>query len=65
MQPVAFHQVGNKKDRTYHVRPAFSAMPNQWFTVKGLGKAFTIFNGDKEVATFKTLTECKQYVGGL
>jgi hypothetical protein len=62
---LAIQQVGDKKDRTYRIAQHSANTQPKLFTVKGLGKAFTIFNGNKEVATFKTLTECKQYVGAL
>lgn len=65
MQVTVTQQIGNKKDRTYYVWQAFSNISNKKFIVKGVGKNFSIFDGNKQLATFKTLDQCKQYVGNL
>ena len=65
MQVTAIQQIGDKKDRTYRVWQAISNISDKKFIVKGIGKNFNIFDGDKQLATFKTLYQCKQYVGNL
>jgi hypothetical protein len=59
MTSLSKTQLGDKKDRTYRI-----AIVNQpkFFTVKGVGKSFMLFDGEQLVQSFKTLTKCCDYI---
>jgi len=59
MTALSMTQVGEKKDRTYRI-----VVTNQskFFTVKGVGKSFMLFDGEELVQSFKTLTKCCDYI---
>ena len=57
-------QIGDRKDRTYRVKQEFTNLSTK-FIIKGIGKDFVIFEGDQQLASFKTLTKCYDYIKGL
>ena len=59
MTAVSVAQVGHKKDRTYRIGVANQS---KFFTVKGVGKDFMLFDGEQLVHSFKTLTKCCDYI---
>jgi hypothetical protein len=59
---LAVTQIGDKKDRTYRVTLYIVNSPSKFFTVQGIDKDFLIFDNDKQLASFKTLTKCKDYI---
>jgi hypothetical protein len=55
----------SKQDRVYRVALHFTNIPAKVFTVKGIKKEFIIFDGDKNLQSFKTLTKCYEYIKGI
>ena len=64
MNMLAITQVGDKKDRKYFVKQAFTDL-NQIFVVQGIGANFFIFANDKQSAKFKTFKNCQNYIANL
>ena len=63
MNTLAITQIGDKKDRKYFVKQACTDLKT--FVVQGVGTNFLIFDNDKQVAKFKTFTNCKNYIANL
>ena len=59
MTALSVAQVGEKKDRTYRIG---AINQSKFFTVKGVGKSFMLFDGEELVQSFKTLTQCRDYI---
>jgi hypothetical protein len=63
---VSVAQVGDKSDRVHHIgAQCKETEKTKGFTVKGMGKSFVIFEDDKQLASFKTLTQCKDYISEI
>ena len=62
---IAIQQVGDKKDRTYRVAQHSANCQPKLFTVKGVGKSFTLFDGEQQLQSFNTLTKCYEYIKGV
>ena len=58
-------QLGDKKDRTYRVAQHSANCQPKLFTVKGVGKSFTLFDGEQQLQSFNTLTKCYEYIKGI
>ncbi len=60
---ISISQVGDKKDRVHQViAQSKETQETKAFTVKGVGKSFVIFEDTQQLTTFKTLTECKNFI---
>jgi hypothetical protein len=64
MVQISVTQLGDKKDRSYRIKQEFTDLKT-CFTVKGIGKDFIVFEGDQQLACFKTLTGAKNFIEGL
>jgi hypothetical protein len=63
---VSITQVGDKSDRVHRIgAQSKETDKSKVFTVKGVGNCFVIFEGDQQLASFKTLTKCKEYISGV
>jgi hypothetical protein len=61
---LATTQLGHKKERSYGIARHCGDTQPIVFTVKGVGKNFMLFDGEQYLQSFKTLTECKEYIRG-
>jgi hypothetical protein len=60
---ISIAQDGDKSERVHQVFAQSKETQNtKVFTVKGVGKSFVIFEGTQQLTTFKTLTECKNFI---
>lgn len=62
---LLIQQVGDKKDRVHRIASHSANKETKFFTVKGVGKSFMLFDGEQQLQSFKTLTECYEYIKGV
>jgi hypothetical protein len=60
---ISVTQLGQVGDRTYRIKQEFVENAKA-FIVKGITNKFVVFFNDVEVASFKTLTKCKEFIKG-
>jgi len=58
---VSIQPIGPKKDRAYWLKQQ-SQNHLKIFKVQGVGKSFMLFDGEKHLVSFPTLTKCTDYV---